>query len=82
MSTFDAVMLSVFLKNIFSVSGPTANLVFFIVRAVNHQLVCTLVGSTAAFLSSTPPTLTRIVPPAASTGQINAADDSQRSSLA
>ncbi|SJK98975.1 uncharacterized protein ARMOST_02255 [Armillaria ostoyae] len=60
---------------IFDASNPTASLVFFILRAANHQLVCRPVGSTVAFLNSTPPTSIHIAPPAAPTSQTKTADE-------
>ncbi|KAK0435622.1 hypothetical protein EV421DRAFT_1220994 [Armillaria borealis] len=45
-------------------SSPTAGLAFSILRAANLRLVCGPVGSTVAFLNSTPPVSILIVPPA------------------
>ncbi|KAK0237549.1 hypothetical protein EDD85DRAFT_951731 [Armillaria nabsnona] len=76
MSTSDAVMLSVFPKNIFDASSPTASSAFSIVRAVNRQLARKPVGSIVAFLNSTLPASIHIVPPAAAASQTKFADDS------
>ncbi|KAK0435620.1 hypothetical protein EV421DRAFT_2039051 [Armillaria borealis] len=77
MSTSDVAMLSVFPKNIFDASNPTACLAFSIPRTANRRLVCGPVGNTVAFLNSTPPTSIRIVPPAVSTSQTKPTDDSR-----
>ncbi|KAK0490052.1 hypothetical protein EDD18DRAFT_1358670 [Armillaria luteobubalina] len=75
MYTVDVVTLSVFPKNIFNASNPTASSAFSIVRAVNRQLASKPVGNTVAFLNNTLPLSIHIVPPAAAASQSTSADD-------